>query len=195
MVKRLFDLLFAALALFVLLPLFIILAILLKIDSQGPVFYRPQRVGLDGRLYRLFKFRTMVPRADEVGPGITRHGDPRITRVGRWLRKFKLDELPQFINVLLGDMSVVGPRPEDPDYVDEYTQDQRRILEVKPGVTSAASLQYRDEESLLVGEEWEGVYLNQVMPDKLRIDIEYMRDRTFFSDLGIIWRTFLAIFE
>ncbi|MFZ1405869.1 MAG: sugar transferase [Anaerolineae bacterium] len=161
----------AAVGLMLLSPLFCWIALWIKLTSPGPVFYRAVRVGQDGRPFRLYKFRSMIVGTDRQGPGITATGDPRITRVGRFLRRAKLDELPQLINVLLGDMSLVGPRPEDPRYVAFYTPEQRRVLSVRPGITSPASLAYRHEEQLLAGEDWETHYRTRVLPDKLALDL------------------------
>ncbi len=193
MLKRAFDAVAAAAGVVILSPLFVLIAGLVKLSSPGPVFYRAERVGQHGQLFRLYKFRSMAVGADRAGPGITRAGDARVTPLGRWLRKLKLDELPQLFNVLRGDMSLVGPRPEDPRYVARYTPDQRRVLAVRPGITSPASVYYRREETLLTGADWEEKYVQGVMPDKLRIELDYLARRSFVSDLGIIWQTFLAM--
>ena len=179
----------------ILSPLFLFVAIAIELDSPGPVFYRARRVGKDGRLFRLYKFRSMVSDADKRGPAITATGDNRITRVGRFLRHTKIDELPQLINVFLGDMSLVGPRPEDPRYVAHYTPNQKRILKFRPGMTSPASYKYRNEERVLTGEDWEKQYLASVLPDKLKIDLEYFERRTLTSDLTLIMKTILAMFR
>ena len=193
--KRTFDFLFSAFFLLILSPVFLLIALLIKLDSPGPVFYRAVRVGKDGEPFRLYKFRSMVADAASKGPGITHQGDPRVTRVGHWLRRFKLDELPQLINVCKGEMSLVGPRPEDPRYVALYTPEQRAVLTVAPGVTSAASLRFRHEEHLLTGTNWEDTYLRVILPEKLKIDLDYIQRRTFATDLLIIWQTFLALFR
>jgi len=193
--KRLFELLFSTLLMLALLPLFVLVALLVKLDSSGPVLYLAQRAGKQGKPFRLVKFRSMVTDASKLGPGITRHQDARITRVGKWLRKFKIDELPQFINVLKGEMAIVGPRPETPEIVAHYTAEQRRILSMQPGITSAASLAYRDEESLLAGEDWEAHYLQHIMPEKIRIDLQYHAQQTFWSDLKLIFQTAFAMFQ
>ena len=191
--SRLFDLAVAAAGLFLLAPLFALLALAVKLSSPGPVFHRGRRVGKDGAPFDLFKFRSM--RVGEAGPEITRAGDARVTAVGRLLRKWKLDELPQLINVLAGEMSLVGPRPESPRYVAMYDAGQRRILSVRPGITSPASLLYRSEEEQLAGEDWERTYVERVMPEKLRVDLAYVDRRTFRSDLGVILQTVAAIFR
>ncbi|MEA2338594.1 MAG: hypothetical protein QOE82_2601, partial [Thermoanaerobaculia bacterium] len=156
LLRRLLDVTASAAGLLLFSPLFALLAIAVKVSSPGPVFHRGERVGRNGKLFGLYKFRSM--RVGEAGPAITRAGDPRITAVGRVLRKTKLDELPQLINVLIGDMSLVGPRPEAPRYVAMYDVEQQRILSVRPGVTSPASLLYRSEEEQLVGDDWERAY-------------------------------------
>jgi len=194
-VRRLFDILMAGSGLIVVSPLFVFVAIAIKINSPGPVFYRAKRVGKDGDLFRLFKFRSMKAGADKKGPGITVSGDNRITSVGRILRRTKIDELPQLLNVLWGEMSLVGPRPEDPRYVARYTAEQRQVLRVRPGITSAASLAYRHEERMLSGEDWERRYCEEVMPAKLAIDLDYLSKRSLWIDLTIIVRTVLSMVE
>ncbi|MEI8166810.1 MAG: sugar transferase [Chloroflexales bacterium] len=190
---RIIDVTAAAAGLLILSPLLIVVALVIKRTDGGPVFYRARRVGLHGHLFQLYKFRTMRVGADRQGPGITTSGDQRVTSVGRWLRRMKLDELPQLLNVLKGDMSLVGPRPEDPRYVALYTPEQRKILSVRPGITSAASLTYRHEEQILSGPDWEAIYRNEVMPAKLKIDLAYLAQRTLWSDIGLVLRTILAI--
>ena len=193
--NRTIDLLVSALGLIALSPLLTITALLIKLTSPGPILYRAERVGKDGKLFRLYKFRSMAADADKAGPKITAQGDRRVTPLGRWLRKLKLDELPQLINVLKGEMSMVGPRPEDPHYVAYYTPEQRQVLSVLPGITSAASVRYRHEERILDEADWESKYLNEVMPEKLAIELEYIERRTFLSDLKIIVATFLSLFR
>jgi len=192
---RFFDVLISGLALIVLAPLFLLIGVLIKLDSQGPVFHRAKRVGQGGSTFTLYKFRSMLPNADRRGPGITVAGDGRVTHVGRVLRRTKLDELPQLWNVFKGEMSLVGPRPEDPRYVALYTPEQRRVLAVKPGITSAASLTFRHEEQLLVGRDWEAAYRNEVLPTKLAIDLDYLSERTLRSDIELVLRTIKALFE
>lgn len=193
-VRRTVDVVVALAGLIVLLPLLIGLAIWVLCDSRGPVFYRAVRVGRFGLPFRLYKFRTMIVNADRVGPGITTAQDKRITRSGRFLRRTKLDELPQLINVLKGDMSLVGPRPEDPRYVALYTGEQQPILAVRPGITSAASLTYRHEERLLSGRDWEIQYIETVMPAKVALDLDYESHRTLWSDLRLVMRAILSMF-
>ncbi len=191
--QRAFDVAASLAALLFLSPLFALLALAVKVTSSGPVFYRGPRAGRGGVPFSILKFRTM--RAGVVGPSITRGADPRVTPAGRFLRRWKLDELPQFINVVRGEMSLVGPRPEAPEYVALYTDDERRVLRVRPGITSLASLQYRDEESLLNGEAWHDRYVNGIMRDKLRIDLAWLERRTFASDLGLLLRSAAAVFR
>lgn len=186
--KRILDILIATLALLVTSPVLAVASILIKRDSPGPVLYRATRVGRDGRTFPLLKLRTMVVDADRLGPAVTVDSDPRVTPSGRWLRRLKVDELPQFLNVLTGEMSIVGPRPEHPDFVRLYSEAQRAVLEVLPGITSLASLAYSDEASLLVGDA-KTVYIEQVMPAKLALDLEYVRRRSLGLDLAIIGRT------
>jgi lipopolysaccharide/colanic/teichoic acid biosynthesis glycosyltransferase len=174
-------------------PLLLGVAALVKLQDRGPAFYRGVRVGRGGRLFRIYKFRTMVVDAHLRGPGVTTQGDPRVTPVGRWLRRTKLDELPQLFNVLLGDMSLVGARPEDPRYVARYTETQREILRHRPGITSPASLTFRREEELLAGPDWEQRYLEEVLPAKLELDRAYLERRTVQDDLCLIARTLRAL--
>ncbi len=189
MTKRALDLLISTLGLLLLSPLLLLLAVWIKLDSPGPVLYRGQRVGKDGRPFFMYKFRTMVEGAERRGPAVTYRDDPRITRAGRFLRRTKLDELPQFINVAKGEMSVVGPRPEDPSYVALYTTEQRQVLSVKPGITGPTQLEYRDEASMLQGESADEEYVTRFMPEKLKLDLEYVRSRSLMLDLKILWRT------
>jgi lipopolysaccharide/colanic/teichoic acid biosynthesis glycosyltransferase len=192
---RMLDSVASLFGLILLSPLFLLLGVLVKADSAGPVFFRAERIGRGGKPFHLVKFRSMVSRAAQRGPGITTVGDERITRMGRLLRRSKLDELPQLYNVLKGEMSLVGPRPEDPRYVALYTPEQRRLLEVRPGITSPASLRYRHEERLLYGPDWERVYVEQVMPHKLQMELEYLERRTWLTDLDLISQTVLALFR
>jgi lipopolysaccharide/colanic/teichoic acid biosynthesis glycosyltransferase len=193
--QRFITMIVAAFGLLCVSPIFLLIALLIVLDSPGPVFYRAQRIGKSGRIFHLLKFRSMVVNADRQGPGITSAGDRRITRMGHFLRRTKLDELPQLLNVLRGDMNFVGPRPEDPRYVALYTAEQQQILAVRPGITSAASLAFRHEEQLLTGHDWETVYRTQVMPSKLAIDLAYLGKRTLLSDLGLIVRTIIAMIQ
>jgi lipopolysaccharide/colanic/teichoic acid biosynthesis glycosyltransferase len=193
MSRRALDIVSSGLGLVILSPLFAVIALAIKLDSSGPIFFRGKRVGKDEKPLFIYKFRTMVADAAQKGPGITVSGDDRVTRVGRLLRRTKLDELPQLINVLKGDMSLVGPRPEDPRYVAAYTARQRQVLSVRPGITSPASVRFRHEEELLQGEDWERTYREEILPAKLQIELEYIAHRSVWRDLGIIVQTFLAL--
>jgi lipopolysaccharide/colanic/teichoic acid biosynthesis glycosyltransferase len=197
MLKRVFDLLVSLLVILIALPLWLAVAIAIKLDAPGPVFHRGQRVGKDGKIFSTYKFRTMVLEAWNCGPGITRDADPRITRVGRVLRKFKIDEMPQLINVLKGEMSIMGPRPEDPRYVAYYPEEYEQILKVRPGMASPAFIKYRHEEELLASTEdsVEQVYLGRILPDKLRMDIEYVGNQSFTGDLSIFATAALSLFK
>jgi lipopolysaccharide/colanic/teichoic acid biosynthesis glycosyltransferase len=195
MLKRLFDLTLSALGLLALSPLILLLALAVRFGSEGPIFYLASRVGRDGKPFKLYKFRSMVINADKIGPAVTGAQDKRITPIGRLLRRTKLDELPQLLNVLKGEMSFVGPRPESPNYVAHYTTDQRRVLSVRPGITSEASVKYRNEEAMLTGENWEDHYIKVIMPAKLAIDLAYIDQQSLGRDLSILLQTFLALFR
>lgn len=190
--KRLFDIVASAVALVLLAPLLAAVAVLVTVGSRGPALYRTRRVGRGGKLFTLYKFRTMRSDAPS-GPAITTAGDSRVTVVGGFLRRAKLDEIPQLFNVLIGDMSLVGPRPEDAKYVALYSNEQRKVLNARPGMTSVASIAYRSEEQLLSGPDWEQRYINTIMPDKLRLELEYLDRQSFWADLQVIARTAGAI--
>jgi lipopolysaccharide/colanic/teichoic acid biosynthesis glycosyltransferase len=193
--KRWFDLLASGVGLIVLSPLLMLIALLIKLDSKGPVFFRQKRVGRFGKTFRIHKFRTMITDAESKGLQITVGADARVTRVGGLLRKYKLDELPQLIDVLLGDMSLVGPRPEVPHYVDVYPEEMRDIiLSVRPGITDWASIEYKDENRILgLAEDPHRAYVEQVLPVKLAYYLDYVGRRTFLGDLKIIFATLSAI--
>lgn len=187
--RRVFDTICAAAGVVVLCPLFFVIALAIKLKGgYGPVFYLQPRVGQDGREFHLIKFRSMVTGADRHGV-LTVTEDPRITRVGHFLRQHKLDELPQLINVVKGDMRLVGPRPEMKRYVDSFPAEYKVLLQNPPGITDPASLAFRDESKLLDAENLEAHYLSRILPQKLRLSIEYSRRRTFLSDLKIIFQT------
>lgn len=190
MLKRVFDILFSLLVLIFISPFFIIVAILIKFTSKGPVFYRQVRVGKNGIDFRIFKFRTMFTGSDK-GSLITVGGrDKRITSLGYWLRRYKLDELPQFLNVLVGEMSIVGPRPEVRRYVELYNKEQFQVLSVRPGITDYASIKFSNENELLaLADDAETEYVNNIMPAKLQLNLEYIRKRSFAEDLKIIIQT------
>jgi lipopolysaccharide/colanic/teichoic acid biosynthesis glycosyltransferase len=194
-VKRAFDVIASGLGLICLSPLFLILAIWIKLDSKGPVFYRQVRVGRWNKDFKLFKFRSMRPNSDKLGLITVGGHDPRVTRSGYYIRKYKLDEFPQLINVFIGDMSLVGPRPEVRKYVDMYTHKQLHVLDVRPGITSLASIRYRNENEILAAaKDPDKAYVEQVMPDKLAIDLEYVSKASLWFDIKLIFKTFKAIF-
>ncbi len=192
--KRAFDFIASGLALIVLSPLFLILAIWIKLDSKGPVFYRQVRVGWKNKDFRIFKFRSMRVGADK-GSLVTIGGhDPRVTRSGYFIRKFKFDELPQLINVVLGDMSLVGPRPEVRHYVDYWTPEQMHVLDVRPGITDPASIKFRNENELMEkAEDPEKYYIEVIMQEKIRLYLEYVEKHSFFYDIALIFKTFWVI--
>lgn len=192
--KRAMDIAISAAALCVLWPVFLLIALAIVIDDPGPVFYRQVRVGRGGRPFRIFKFRTMVVDADKKGLSITVGRDSRITRVGAFLRKTKLDELAQLLNVLCGQMSFVGPRPEVPRYVELYTPYQRQVLLVRPGITDYASIAYRNENDLLAGaDDPEKMYIETIMPDKIELNMKYLREISPLADLRLILKTVIAV--
>ena len=192
--KRIFDIVASGFGLLVMSPVFLILAIWIKLDSKGPVFYRQVRVGRKNRDFRIFKFRSMRVGADKMGLITVGGHDPRVTRSGYFIRKYKLDEFPQLINVFIGDMSLVGPRPEVRKYVDLYTSEQMQVLDVRPGVTSLASIRYRNENELLEKvEDSDQYYINVFMQDKLAIDLEYIRNVSFGYDIRLVFQTFWEI--
>ena len=192
--KRLFDILASGVGLICLSPLFAVLAVWIKCDSRGPVFYRQVRVGGGNRDFRLFKFRSMRPDSDKLGLITVGGHDPRVTRSGYYIRKYKLDEFPQLINVFKGDMSLVGPRPEVRKYVDMYTPEQMRVLSVRPGITSLASIRYRNENEILAkADDPDRCYIEKIMPDKLAIDLEYVDKASLWNDIKLIFSTFREI--
>lgn len=194
--KRIFDIIVSGLGLIVLSPLFVIVSIWIKMDSRGPIFFRQTRVGYHGKDFKIFKFRSMRIGSDN-GSMITIGGhDPRITRSGYFIRKTKIDELPQLINVFIGDMSLVGPRPEVRHYVDLWTQDQMHALDVRPGITDPASIRYRNENELLENaEDPENYYINVIMQDKLNLYLEYVDNHSFLKDILLIVNTFHTIIK
>lgn len=194
-IKRAFDIAFSAAVLLLLAPVLAAIALWVRCDSPGPVIYQQERVGRHGRLFRIYKFRTMRVGADAAGPQITIGADARITRAGRFLRRTKLDELPQFANVLRGDMSVVGPRPEVPKYVALYPADvAAQVLSVRPGITDLASLAYRDESEVLArSSDPERTYVQDILPAKLQYACQYTQSRSLWLDLVIIARTVAAV--
>lgn len=191
---RFFDFILSLVGLVVLAPIFIVLAIWIKIDSKGPVFYKQVRVGQNGIDFGLFKFRSMVVDADKKGLITVGGRDPRITRSGYFIRKYKLDELPQLINVLLGDMSLVGPRPEVRKYVELYTDEQQKVLSVKPGVTDYASIEYMDENEILgKSNDPEKTYIEEIMPEKIKYNMKYIQNKNVSEYFKVIFLTLLKI--
>lgn len=194
MLKRIFDILLSLFGLVVLLPFFLIIACWIAIDSNGGVFYKQQRIGRYGRPFYLLKFRTMRPDADKAGLLTVGKRDSRVTNIGYYLRKYKLDEFPQLVNVLKGDMSLVGPRPEVKRYVDQYTDEQRRVLNVRPGITDYASIKYIKESELLgQSADPEKTYVEEIMPEKVRINLQYVDSHGIVTDVKIILLTLLKI--
>ena len=184
------DTAFAITGLVVLAPVFVLLAMAVRLSSAGPVFYRGSRIGLNGKVFRVLKFRTMVMNAESLGGSCTGDDDPRITPLGLWMRKYKLDELPQLLNVLKADMSFVGPRPEVRQYVDMFTKEEKQILSVRPGITDWATLWDSDEGAVLAGTpDPERIYLEKIRPEKIRLQLKYVRERSFLIDLKIILKT------
>lgn len=194
MLKRFFDIIMSLLLLIVLSPAFLILAIWIKVDSQGTVFYRQERITQYGRTFRIFKFRTMVSNADKIGTLVTTQNDSRITRVGEKIRKCRLDEIPQLINILKGDMSFVGTRPEVQKYVDAYTDEMKATLLLPAGVTSLASLKYRDEDEIISQETDKGktvdqAYIEDVLPEKMKFNLEYLNNFNILKDVNLCVKT------
>ena len=192
--KRVFDIICSLLILFFFLPFGLVIALLIVFESRGGVFYRQTRVGRFGKQFRLWKFRTMRPNSDKLGTLTVGMRDPRITNVGYFIRKTKLDEFPQFLNVLLGEMSIVGPRPEVQEYVDMYSEDQRQILKVRPGITDFASLEYFKENELLgKADDPKKTYIEEIIPAKIELNMKYLKNPGIVQDVRIMWRTFLKI--
>ena len=188
--KRIFDIILSAIILIFFSPLFLLGCFLAKFQSVGPVFYKAKRVGQNGHVFEMYKFRTMVQNADKIGIGLTTHRDKRVTRIGRLLRFTKLDELPNFINVLKGDMSLTGPRPESPTYVKFYSDDERKVLLVRPGITGPSQIVNRNEEVKLADQiDPEQYYITELMPKKLALDLHYVATQSFITDIGWILKT------
>ena len=192
--KRTFDLLFATIGLVLLSPLFLLGILLAKLQSKGPTFYKAKRVGRGEVIFEMYKFRTMVVNADTLGGSLTTYRDQRITPIGRFLRWTKLDELPNLMNVIKGEMSLIGPRPEAPDYVKYYTQTQKQVLQVKPGMTGPSQLANRDEEEKLKGHlDAEHYYITELMPEKLALDLHYVATQNIATDIGWLLKTFWVV--
>lgn len=193
MLKRAFDLTAASFGVLALSPVFVLIAILVKLDSRGPIFYRGRRTGRHGRMFRIYKFRSMRPDAEKVGGPSTGKEDFRVTRLGRFLRRYKMDELPQLFNVIAGDMSVVGPRPEVPEYTELYEGEERLILTVRPGLTDYASLRFFRLDEVLGSNDPDEVYETQVRPVKNALRVKYVREQSFRKDMLIILRTCMKL--
>ena len=194
--KRIFDLFFAFLGIMLLFPIYLLIAIFIKLDSKGEILYKQERIGKDGIPFYVLKFRTMVPDAFSKGALTVGSRDPRVTGVGFYLRKYKLDELPQLFNVLFGEMSFVGPRPEVKKYTDLYNENQRVVLSAKPGITDYASIKYRNENDLLAqSSDPEKLYIEEIMPEKLNLNLKYINDNNVFKDIEIIFLTFYTIIK
>ena len=195
LLKRVFDMVASFIGLLILSPLFLVVALLIKFDSNGTVYFRQERVGRGGKFFKIHKFRTMISDADTKGLLITVGSDVRVTGIGRTLRKFKLDELPQLIDVLVGSMSLVGPRPEVPKYIEFYPEDiKREVLSVRPGITDRASIEFKDENIILANSpDPHKAYIEEVLPKKLKFYVEYVRERSFSGDMKIIFRTIFEI--
>jgi lipopolysaccharide/colanic/teichoic acid biosynthesis glycosyltransferase len=193
--RRLIDVVIALVILPLLSPLLLLASLVIVLDSPGDPFYGSRRIGKGGKPFRMLKFRTMVSNADRIGGPITTRHDCRITRVGRFLRQTKLDELPQFFNLLLGDLTLIGPRPEDPGIVEKYTPEQKRVLEVKPGITGPTQLSYTILEAEMIpeNEDPERFYVNRLLNDKLSLDLDYINRRTVFSDCRVVLQTILLV--
>ena len=198
--KLLFDKVLALMLLIPLLPIILGIAIWIKLDSEGPVFYRQERITTYGRTFRIFKFRTMVKDADKLGTAVTQQNDPRISKVGHKLRKLRLDELPQLINVLLGDMSFVGVRPEVAKYVDKYSDEMNATLLLPAGITSPASIEYKDEDEVIEkfkgsGRSVDEIYVEKILPDKMKYNLKYIEEFSVINDVKIMIRTALAVIK
>ena len=197
-IKKIFDLLLSLILLIILFPVLIVLSIIIKSDSRGPIFYKQERITQYGRTFKIFKFRTMVNNADKIGSLVTLNNDCRITRVGKILRKLRLDELPQLINILKGDMTFVGTRPEVKKYVDMYTDEMKATLLLPAGVTSDASIKYKNEDNVVStyiskGEDLDDIYIKRVLPQKMKYNLEYINDFSFLVDMKVIVKTVLAV--
>lgn len=194
--KRIFDILFSSIGLILISPILLVISIIIKITSEGPILFKQVRVAKDNKDFKILKFRTMIVDADKKGLKITVKDDPRITKIGKFLRKTKLDELPQLFNVLLGDMSFVGPRPEVRKYVDLYTEEQKQVLSVRPGITDLASIKYRNENELLdQSTNPEDTYINEIMPSKLKINLDYVKNINLVNDIKLILLTIKTVIK
>lgn len=194
--KRLFDFFVSLIMIIILIPFFLIVGLIILLTSKGPIIYKQRRVTRYGKVFRIWKFRTMVKNADKIGTEVTVGNDPRITKVGRFLRKTRLDEVPQLFNILFGQMSFVGPRPEVEKYVNQYNDEMKATLLVRAGVTCPASIEYKDEATLLENaENVDETYVNQILPAKMEYNYKYIKKLNFFRDIGILFQTVFAVFK
>ena len=194
--KRIFDIVFSFIGIIILLPIFILISLIILFASKGGIFYRQTRVGKNNKDFKIFKFRTMYPDSDKKGLLTVGSRDSRITKPGYFLRKYKLDELPQLFNVFIGDMSFVGPRPEVRKYVEMYNDEQKKVLSVRPGITDYTSIKYRNENDILAkSKNPEQTYIKEIMPAKLELNLKYIREKSTITDLKIIFKTILKIFN
>lgn len=194
--KRIFDIVFSFIGIVIILPVYVIVSILIMIDSRGGIIYKQERTGKNGKPFKVLKFRTMRPNSSSMGALTVGSRDPRITNVGYYLRKYKLDELPQLFNVFFGDMSFVGPRPEVKKYTDLYNEEQKKVLSVRPGITDYASIKFRNENDLLSQSTTpEKLYIDEIMPEKLILNMKYINDNNVFKDIKIIFDTFYTIIK
>ena len=194
--KRLFDVLFSLIVLSLFFPFGLLIALLILVSSPGGIFFRQERIGIHGKPFRLFKFRSMRKDSEKSGALTVGMRDSRITKIGIFLRKYKLDEFPQFINVLVGQMSVVGPRPEVREFVVLYTEEQNNVLEVKPGITDYASIEYFNENEILAkSDNPKETYIKEIMPDKIKLNQKYLKNPSLVHDFRIIWKTIIRIFK
>ncbi len=195
-IKKIFDFIFSLLGLIILSPLFLLIAIVIKLDSEGPVLFKQRRVGVQGQIFEILKFRTMLDNAEKLGKQITIGNDARITKAGRVLRKYKLDEFPQLINVLKGDMSLVGPRPEVLKYVELYDDVQKQVLLIRPGITDYASIKYKNESNILAkSSNPEKTYINEIIPNKIELNLKYILELSLITDIKLIAKTILEIIK
>jgi len=195
-IKRLFDIIMSIVVLIVLFPIFLIVSLFIKTDSKGPVFYRQERVTQYGKIFKIFKFRTMVQDADKIGSLVTINNDTRVTKIGKKLRKYRLDEIPQLLNIFSGDMTFVGTRPEVPKYVAHYTDEMKVTLLLPAGVTSKASIEYKDEEKILKeAEDTDLVYIEKILPEKMRINLQQLQQASIFNDIRLMVFTLVSVFD
>ena len=198
--KRIFDIVFSLILLILIAPILLIIGITIKIDSRGPIFYRQERITQYGKTFKIFKFRTMVQNADTIGSLVTIGEDPRITRIGKKIRKYRIDEIPQLINIFIGDMSFVGTRPEVKKYVKKYSNDMKATLLLPAGVTSRASIEYKDEDDIISnylkkGEKVDDIYVGRVLPNKMKYNLNYIKKFSLLEDIKIMFKTIIEVIK